>query len=106
VSDFLTSSCFGCCFNIARCRVRVPSDSLPPVFCRCSSSTRVQRHLHQFFPHLHQNLQEWRQRIFDFCSLISCKLPLPSCVIDIAFTDQSPNVRCLQCLRFVPSPFF
>jgi hypothetical protein len=51
-----------------------------------------QRHVHQFYPHLHREIAEWRQRIHHFCSLLSSKLPLPTCVIDIAFTEQSPKV--------------
>jgi hypothetical protein len=57
-----------------------------------------QRHVHQFYPHLHRDLSDWSLRIHHFCSLISSKLPLPSCVVDIAFTEQSPKVR--QPLRF------
>jgi hypothetical protein len=52
-----------------------------------------QRHVQQFYPHLYRDLSQWSLRIQNFCTIISSKLPLPSCVVDIAFTEQSPQVR-------------
>ncbi len=70
-----------------------PQNEFRVFFVSTIAVAASQRHVHQFYPHLHRDIAECNQRIHNFCSLLSSKLPLPSCVVDIAFTEQSPKVR-------------
>lgn len=70
-----------------------PQNEFRVFFVSAAAVAVSQRHAHQFYPHLHRDIAEWKQRIHHFCTLLASKLPLPSCVVDIAFTEQSPKVR-------------
>ncbi len=71
-----------------------PQNEFRVFFVAATVIAASQRHIHQFYPHLHRDIDEWNQRIRNFCALLTSKLPLPNCVVDIAFTEQSPNVCC------------
>lgn len=103
--NLLTGAACGCTPTLClRSFIAIPPQHEFRVFFVSGCAVAVsQRHVHQFYPHLFRDLTVWSQRIQYLCTLLSSKLPLPSCVVDIAFTEQSPKVyTSFDTFHFLP----